>query len=146
MHFVWGWVMIFADSFVVPLVRFLLLNLLFVHGQSTYGSIQDRSQIPPGPQSPMPKSRLTNMGTAEKRTQATGPDGLYSFVNLNPGQYRVDVEKSGFKHFARPGIAVEVQQSARIDCTLGSARSAKPSKSVLRHLCCKPILHRWERW
>ncbi len=58
------------------------------------------------------------MGTAEKRTQPTGPDGLYSFVNLAPGEYRVDVEKQGFKHFARPSVAVEVQQTSRIDAAL----------------------------
>src|SRR5258707_11393019 len=91
---------------------------VFVQGQSTYGSITGSVTDPSGAAIADAQVTLTNVGTAEKRTQSTGPDGLYSFVNLNPGQYRVDVEKSGFKHFARPGIAVEVQQSARIDAPL----------------------------
>jgi hypothetical protein len=61
---------------------------------------------------------LTNIGTSEKRVQQTGPDGLYSFVNLLPGQYRIDVEKSGFKRIARPDVVVEVGQSAKIDIVL----------------------------
>ena len=61
---------------------------------------------------------LTNLGTSEKRTQASGSDGLFTFVNLFPGQYRIDVEKQGFKHFVRTPITVEVQQTSRIDATL----------------------------
>src|SRR6266850_5877527 len=61
---------------------------------------------------------LTNLGTSEKRTQSTGSDGLYSFVNLNPGRYKIEAEKTGFKHFTRPEVVVEVNQSARIDVTL----------------------------
>src|SRR4029077_5828838 len=40
------------------------------------------------------------------------------FVNLFPGQYRIDVEKPGFKHFVRTGLTVEVQQSTHIDAAL----------------------------
>jgi hypothetical protein len=35
-------------------------------------------------------------------------------VNLFPGQYRVDVEKQGFKHFVRADITVQVQQDTHI--------------------------------
>src|SRR6476660_6601226 len=104
-------------SFVLSL-GFFFSACLFVQGQSTYGSITGSVTDPSGAAIADAQVTLTNTGTAEKRTQSTGPDGLYSFVNLNPGLYRVDVEKSGFKHFARPGVAVEVQQSARIDAPL----------------------------
>jgi hypothetical protein len=39
-------------------------------------------------------------------------------VNLFPGQYRIDVEKAGFKHYTRTPITVEVQQSVHIDAPL----------------------------
>jgi len=61
---------------------------------------------------------LTNAGTAEKRVQSTGPDGLYNFVNLIPGKYRIDVEKTGFKHTSNTDVVVEVAQTARIDIAL----------------------------
>ena len=57
-----------------------------VQGQSTYGSISGSVTDPSGAAISDAQVTLTNMGTAEKRTQATGADGLYSFVNLNPGQ------------------------------------------------------------
>ncbi|MGC2791126.1 MAG: TonB-dependent receptor, partial [Candidatus Sulfotelmatobacter sp.] len=37
---------------------------------------------------------------------------------LFPGQYRIDVEKQGFKHFTRGGVTVDVQQSTRVDAAL----------------------------
>jgi hypothetical protein len=61
---------------------------------------------------------LTNLGTSEKRTQSSGSDGLFTFVNLFPGQYRIDVEKPGFKHFLRTPVTVEVQQTSHIEATL----------------------------
>ena len=61
---------------------------------------------------------MTNLSTGEKRTQTTGDDGLYSFVNLFQGRYKLEVEKTGFKHFTRPEVVIEVNQSTRIDVTL----------------------------
>src|SRR5204863_8928079 len=40
------------------------------------------------------------------------------FVNLLPGRYRIDVEKTGFKRVARPEVIVEVGQVVRIDLAL----------------------------
>jgi Carboxypeptidase regulatory-like domain len=61
---------------------------------------------------------LTNLGTAEKRTQQSGADGLFTFANLFPGQYRIDAEKQGFKHFTQTPVVVEVQPSAHISAVL----------------------------
>ena len=42
-------------------------------------------------------------------------------MNVIPGQYRLDIEQAGFKHFTRDNIAVQVQQDTRLDApmTLG---------------------------
>jgi hypothetical protein len=61
---------------------------------------------------------LTNLDTSEKRIQRTDSDGLYSIVNLVPGKYRVDAEKTGFKRTSRLDVVVEVQQTARIDLSM----------------------------
>ena len=103
---------------VVLSLGVLFSACVFVQGQSTYGSITGSVTDPTGAAITDAQVTLTNLGTAEKRTLPTGPDGLYSFVNLIPGQYRVDVEKAGFKHFTRQAIAVEVQQTARIDAVM----------------------------
>jgi hypothetical protein len=90
----------------------------FLHGQSTYGSITGLVTDASGAAVVGAEVTLTNEGTSEKRTQPSGADGLYTFVNLIPGEYRIDVEKQGFKHFARPGVVVQVNQSSKVDAPL----------------------------
>ncbi len=48
----------------------------------------------------------------------TNNAGIYQFVNLTPGRYRVDAEKSGYKKFSRTPVVLEVQNTVRIDVTL----------------------------
>ncbi len=99
-------------------VAFVLSTCSFLQGQSTYGAVTGSVTDPSGAAITDAKVTLTNLGTAETRTQPTNADGLYSFVNLIPGNYKIDVEKSGFKHITRTPVVVEVQQSAKIDVTL----------------------------
>src|SRR5438093_6069346 len=103
---------------VALFVAFVLSTCSFLQGQSTYGAITGSVTDPSGAAITDAKVTLTNLGTAETRTQPTSADGLYSFVNLIPGNYKIDVEKPGFKHITRTPIVVEVQQSAKIDVTL----------------------------
>jgi hypothetical protein len=60
----------------------------------------------------------TNTGTSERRTAASDASGIYRFVNLIPGQYRIEVEMAGFKRFVREPITVEVQSAVRIDAPM----------------------------
>jgi hypothetical protein len=86
--------------------------------QSTYGTVTGSVLDSSGAPIADAQVTLTNLGTSEKRTQSTGSDGLYSFVNLIPGRFKIDVEKTGFKRTTRPEVVVEVQQTARIDLTM----------------------------
>jgi hypothetical protein len=86
--------------------------------QSTYGSVAGSVADSSGAAITDAAVTLTNLGTAEKRTQPSGADGLFTFVNLFPGQYRLDVEKQGFKHFVRTPVTVQVQQDTHIDAKL----------------------------
>src|SRR5438128_4319720 len=98
-------------------VAFVLSTCSFLQGQSTYGAVTGSVTDPSGAAITDAKVTLTNLGTAETRTQPTNADGLYSFVNLIPGNYKIDIEKPGFKHITRTPVVVEVQQSAKIDVT-----------------------------
>jgi Carboxypeptidase regulatory-like domain/TonB dependent receptor len=62
--------------------------------------------------------KLTNLGTNEVRTMQTGNGGIFSFPNLIAGMYRVEVEMSGFKHFVRDRVEVQVDVSTRVDAKL----------------------------
>lgn len=89
----------------------------FLEGQSTYGSVTGSVVDTSGAAITDAQVTVTNVGTQEKHTQSSGSDGSFSFVNLFSGQYRIDVEKSGFKHFVQQ-VVVQVQQTAHIEATL----------------------------
>ena len=103
---------------VLSLGVLLWMSSLYLNAQSTYGSISGVVTDPTGLAIAGAKVTLTNLGTAEKRTESSGDDGHFTFVNLFQGQYRIDVEKEGFKHFARPSVVVQVQQDTHIDAAL----------------------------
>ena len=103
---------------VLSLGVLLWMSSLYLNAQSTYGSISGAVTDPTGLAIAGAKVTLTNLGTAEKRTESSGDDGHFTFVNLFQGQYRIDVEKEGFKHFARPSVVVQVQQDTHIDAAL----------------------------
>jgi len=84
-------------------------------GQTFYGSIVGTITDPTGADVPQATVTLTNLGTSDRRTMQSDASGNYQFVNLVPGQYKVEVEKSGFRRFAREPITVEVQSAVRID-------------------------------
>jgi hypothetical protein len=99
-------------------VVLILTSSFSLHGQSTYGTVDGSVTDPSGAALTDAKVTLTNTGTQEKHTQVTGGQGSYQFVNVIPGEYRLDIEKSGFKHFGRTNVTVQVQQDTHIDATL----------------------------
>ena len=105
-------------SLVVLLCTSMALLSPPLLAQSTYGSIAGSVTDSSGAAIADAQVTLTNLGTSEKRTQSTGRDGLYTFVNLFAGKYKVDAEKAGFKHTTHTDIVVEVQQTSRIDLTM----------------------------
>src|SRR5256886_4865684 len=108
----------FSRRFLTAVIVSLLTLSCLSSAQSTYGAIVGSVVDSSGASVPDANVTLTNLGTSEKRTQTSGSDGLFTFVNLFPGQYRIDVEKQGFKHLTRTPITVEVQQTSRADAVL----------------------------
>jgi hypothetical protein len=53
--------------------------------------------------------RLVDVDHGVASELKTGNDGAYTFPNIYPGNYRMEVEKSGFKLVRQPGITVNVQ-------------------------------------
>jgi hypothetical protein len=102
------------------LVFFLVLTLLpsSAISQTTFGSITGVITDATGAAVPGVNITLTNIGTGEQRQTVTGDDGLYQFVNLIPGRYKIDATKAGFQHFTRQPITVDVAQAVRIDVTM----------------------------
>src|SRR5277367_704242 len=107
---------VLAIGFCICLAAMLMGSPL--SAQSTFGSVSGTVTDASGSAVPDAQVTLTNVNTASKQTYTTGADGLYSFVNLNPGEYRVDFEKAGFKHTKRDSVVVQEQQGVRIDATM----------------------------
>ena len=108
---------IFAPALCLSLIGIIFFAVQLC-GQTTFGSIAGSVTDPSGAAIAGAHVTLTNLGTSEKRTQDTGSDGLYSFVNLLPGRYSISVEKAGFKRYERPEVVVEVNQSSHIDAVM----------------------------
>jgi hypothetical protein len=86
--------------------------------QVTYGSIVGTVTDASGSGVPGASVRVTSLGTNETRPTVTGIGGTYSVPNLPPGQYRVEVQQSGFKQFVRRNVAVQVDVTSRVDVSL----------------------------
>jgi len=59
--------------------------------------------------------KLVNTSTGAESKSVTNGEGYFLIPSLPPGEYRVQVEKSGFKSVRSAGIKLDVGQVARID-------------------------------
>ena len=65
-------------------------------------------------------ARITaaNMATGQTSTAVTGSRGVYQIVLLMPGNYRVQVERSGFSTATVPVVSVKVTETATVNVRL----------------------------
>ena len=110
--------MISRISFVCLFALFSSLLPLSLSAQTSFGSITGTVTDSSGAPVPGVGVTLTSLATGEKRSMQSGSDGAYQFVNINTGNYKLDAEKSGFKHYTRQPLDVEVQNSLKIDVAL----------------------------
>jgi len=87
-------------------------------GQAFYGSIVGTVTDPSNAALRGATVTLINLGTQERRQTTTGSDGGYTFQNLVPANYTVEVEQTGFKRATRDQVEVAVSSSVRADITM----------------------------
>ena len=106
----------------LAIVLFGMTTILDSHStlraQSFYGSLVGTVTDSSGAAVAGASVTITNVATNEKRSMEADSSGKYSFVNLVPANYRVEVSKANFKRFLRDGVQVQVGQTTRIDSTL----------------------------
>src|SRR5258708_6031719 len=61
---------------------------------------------------------LTNTQTNVAKKTESGTDGEYSFTLIPVGQYRLTVERTGFRKYVQEGIILQVNQAAKQDISL----------------------------
>jgi hypothetical protein len=111
-----------SSRLISPKLLALAGSVLLLAGamlaQNFYGSIVGSVNDSSGAAVADANVTLINTTTNERRSAVTNTDGGYRFVNLVPGTYRVEVERTGFKRNTRDQVPVEVESAARIDFVL----------------------------
>jgi hypothetical protein len=87
-------------------------------GQNVYGTIAGIVSDSSGAAVANAAVTLTNLDNAEKHNMETDSSGNYTFVNILPGRYKLEAEKTGFKKFVREPIVVEIESGLRVDISL----------------------------
>src|SRR5712664_2216882 len=102
------------------LVAIVVLTLAPTSGwsQNVYGTIAGVVTDTSGAAVANAAITLTNVDTGQKRNIETDASGNYTFVNILPGRYKLEGEKTGFKKFLREPIVVQIESGVRVDITL----------------------------
>src|SRR5581483_12242905 len=83
-------------SILTILAIWALVAVMPAVAQTTFGSILGNVTDQTGAALAGTTVTLTNTGTSDQRTVQTDANGNYQFVNLVPGTYNLDFEKTGF--------------------------------------------------
>jgi len=102
----------------VMLVTVSILLASPLHAQTTYGSILGTVTDASGAAVPGATVTVSNLGTSEARKVQSDATGNFSVVNLQPANYKVDVQKANFKRSVRQPVTVAVGATVRIDVSL----------------------------
>ena len=104
----------------VWLLSLCIIALLSVDSwaQSVNASLSGMVTDPSGAVVPDADLTLTSLDTAVVARSNTGPDGLYSFPNLQVGTYELKVSAKGFRDFVQRGIRLLLNEKVRQDVKL----------------------------
>src|SRR6266568_2688661 len=110
----------------VAAVMFLVSVLLcpaLVSAQSTNATITGFVTDPQKALVVGAKVSVINMDTNLRYTSTTNDEGSYTVANLPPGNYKIEVEKQGFKSIVKPDVVLHVQDAVALnfEMAIGSA-------------------------
>ncbi len=103
---------------VLAIVLLLVPGTPSAFGQAGRGSINGTITDPSGAIVPGARVALLNPATGTSLHAVTSAAGLYTFISLNPGVYRVSASQSGFTTSQRENVTVSVDQTTIVDIAL----------------------------
>jgi hypothetical protein len=86
--------------------------------QEIFGSVVGTVSDPGGAVLPGTTIKVTNLGTGEARSAVTDGQGNYQLLSLPVGEYKLEVDAHGFKHYSRSPIDVRVNSVARANVAM----------------------------
>ena len=107
-----------AFSISLFCLAIVLLTFSPLKAQSFYGSIVGTVTDDSGAIMPDAIVTVTNVGTNEVESVNSDSKGEFTFVNLVPATYKLEITKTGFKRFLRDKVTVEVGTVARVESKL----------------------------
>src|SRR5512138_2311003 len=100
------------------LVLLLAVPISTLVAQESRATLSGTITDPSGSSIAGAKLSLVSVDTAATFTAETNALGLYRFLFLNPGKYRLTGEMSGFHTFIRDAIELSTNQAATLDITM----------------------------
>src|ERR1700735_1341320 len=93
--------------------------------QSTSASITGLVDDPSKALIPAATITAINTQTGEKASTTTNKEGQYVLPGLNPGTYRLEVDKPGFKGIIEAGLTLHVQDAVQINFHMAVGSSSE---------------------
>src|SRR5271155_6229358 len=112
------------NAMVKNVRSFLSVCLLFLcavsiaFARAGRGSVSGLVTDPAGALVAGAKVVLLNPSTGVTQNTVTSSAGLYTFISLNPGVYRVTASQKGFKNVSQDKVTVTVDQVTAVNITL----------------------------
>jgi hypothetical protein len=104
---------------------FSLLTTTAAFGQGVTGSFTGAVKDPSGAVIPAASVKVRSVESGREWQNVTNEAGIYYIAGLPPGTYTLAVEAPGFKRLLTNSVALEVNQSARVDLTLEVGATAE---------------------
>ena len=118
------------------LVAFGLVAGVPVAAQSGRGTLTGTVNDTNGAVIPGAAIALTETQTGSSYDSKSGPEGLFTFPELPPGTYALEIDAAGFETYRQVGIVVQVASTSTITAQLkvGSAQATVTVASDASHL------------
>src|SRR6516225_2496849 len=110
---------------VVVMAALMQLFAAFSFAQSTFGEFVGTVKDPSGAAIAGCTVTVKNLGTSAMRTATTDSTGSYTVVNLEPGDYEITMEASGFQKVIRQNLQLLSRQTERVDGAMALATQAQ---------------------
>src|SRR6266849_2363980 len=122
----WEMILLLAGLLAFPDLLGVRANAQ-VSGGAISGAVTGATQLA------MPNAHVTlkNVATGAARAVTTGTGGLYTSPNLEPGNYEMTVEASGFSTQVRTGIAVTVGAKLAVNVVMQPGESSQVIREAL---------------
>jgi hypothetical protein len=107
-----------------------IFTVIFVAGvaagyaQST-ATLSGRVTDPSGAVVPQARVTVRGLATGVDRVTTSDPEGNYTIASLQPGNYSVSVQATGFADYKLASVTLQVDQSVTVDVKLGVASTGE---------------------